>query len=345
MRPAQQILFTTPDWEEGYGVGLLTQPPRERLAWYSPDDRDGLTAMLLTCARETIAAVGWCEALSTYSGPKRSPLLWRATPTSECRWAGHVWDARTVGDDPTVLLRLMVLFVDWRYRGNRIWGDFAYSRLPREADPTDLQPHLSPYADDCEYCLIEGSEIDRPLDIQLAEGSAVPLEAWTIDDRIRLERVLHETAVSQLNEGNSWWVWSKRHSETDSHFARWYALEMQRLEAKATRLLPTAHWNWEPDQLPLHRAAYERAMAAGEVPAELPSTIKGYAVHGWTEEFPFGHVDVGATFARLTVTNVFWDNDRVAHLDYVLEPRRQERDLCTDSWSMQIQSHVGASLV
>ena len=50
-----------------------------------------MESLLLTCVCENIAAADWCEAVNDYQGRKCSPLLWRATPGTECRWAGHVW--------------------------------------------------------------------------------------------------------------------------------------------------------------------------------------------------------------------------------------------------------------
>lgn len=65
----QLMVFRSPDWEDGYSGDLLTEPPPERTAWCDPDDRDGIAAVLLECARDTIARVGWGEFESEAADP------------------------------------------------------------------------------------------------------------------------------------------------------------------------------------------------------------------------------------------------------------------------------------
>ena len=318
----QEIVFRTPDWQDGYGDGLLTRPPPERTARLAPGDRSAVVALLLACARETIASVGWCAALDEYRGRNLSPLIWRATPATDCRWAGHVWDACAVGDDGAhrLLLRLVVLFVDWRVDDEPIWGDHLFSRLPQGTDPVHARPYLSPYIEDGDYCLIDGDDIHRPVTLETGRAAADRIENVPATDRAALEDALRDAVIQRLN-GNSSWVWSRTHAETDSHFGRWYHRELKRLQADAGKAL---QWDWNPEALPRHRAAYDAAMANGSVPAVLPSTVAGSVTQVWTRSHPYdrGH---GSTLMRLTVKDVEWEDGRVVNLDCDQEPRLIDR--------------------
>lgn len=322
--PVQPIVFRTPDWEDGYGDNLLVEPPPERTVWFALDDRDGIVAMLRDCARETIANVGWHPRLHAYEGRKRSPLLWRVTPSTNCRWAGHVWDACTVGPDGErrILLRLMVLFVDWRLHGQPIWGPYSWSRLPRDADERELLPHISPYAADGEFAVFDGSDLDRSVDLNLdTTPGAVHREAVDLRDRATMEQALHDAVVENLESRPSWKVGDRSHEETDSHFGRWYALELDRLLADAPSR-PVRAWDWSPEALTGHRAAYAAALARGDVPADLPCTLADYRALAWTRSYPFNE---GVTCLRLIVNDIVWNKGRVADLHYIVEPELTTR--------------------
>ena len=184
----------------------MTEPPTERTAWCDPDDRDGLATMLLECARDTIARVGWGEFENKAADPtdaENCPPLWRKTPRMGSRWAGHVWDACTIEDQrfsPDSLLRLTVRCVDWQLNGAQADTHFGLS----SADQARLQPHIPPDIEDDHYSLIHAWDLKRPVVLHIRDDWDDVRDAGNRtlapDDRDAIEKVLTAEATSAIEE-------------------------------------------------------------------------------------------------------------------------------------------------
>ena len=333
MQTRQLMVFRSPDWEDGYGGDLLTEPPPERTAWLDPDDRDGLAALLLECARDTIARVGWGgkEAETTLpidrgfspDDPKYSPI-WRRTPNGCSRWAGHVWDACTVSSDGylRILLRLTVRFVDWRLDGVST-TQLGFQWEPSSCEAARLRPYISPdIKGDC-YSLTHAWELKRPVvlyvcddweDVRTAGDRAI-----APDDRDAIEKVLTTEATRAIEE------WEADFDvplgmKPDSHFGRWLAARQQHSER-------ALDWDRILDDDKMREAALA-AYEASNVPEVLPSKWAGWAWEAWGDEPGDEHRDgesAGALYLRLIVRDVVWQAGRVARLVYDLEPKLKFR--------------------
>ena len=315
------MVFRSPDWEDGYGGDLLTEPPPERTAWCDPDDRDGLAAVLLECACDTIARVGWrpeFEELDLHKGAR--PSIWRKKLNMTSHWTGHVWDARTVESDGSlrIHLRLTVRFVDWQLDGE--------SATPRGHALSRRQPHIPPDIAEACYALTEGPDLARPVELEFGHynprcGYLLEIDetgrALKPDDRDGIEAALAGVAERIIEVGREKYGWPPE-AVVDSHFGRWIAMRQR----------PGQDWFWDrnpgDDLLQALRAEYE----AADVPDNLPSTWVGHVWEAWGAEPDDGErygEQAGAVYLRLTIRDVVWQEGRVARLIYDLEPELRSR--------------------
>ena len=321
MPDRQLMVFRSPDWEDGYGGDLLTEPPPERTAWCDPDDRDGLAAMLLECARDTIAQVGWRPEFKKFEPSKwaRSPI-WRKKLNMTSHWAGHVWDACMVEPDGSFLihLRLMVRFVDWQFDDGSVCH-VGY-------DTTRLQPHIPlDIEEDC-FSLVEGRELSQPVKLDLSHydprfEDLLELDETDLtfrpDDREGIEAALVKAATRVIEAGSEKYGWPPE-AVVDSHFGRWIALQKQ----------PSDEWFWDRYPTDEEIDAARKVYAAADVGEKLPSTWAGHIWEAWGAE-PGDHErypeQSGALYLRLTVRDVVWREGRIEKLVYDLEPRLRDR--------------------
>ena len=323
----RQFIFRSPDWEDGYGGDLLSEPPPERRAWCDPDDRDSLAATLLECARDTIARVGWGEFENEAADPTCPELspIWRKTPRVGSRWAGHVWDACTVEPDGNlrIVLRLTVRCVAWQPADMQ---DETRQRLVQGDSPL-LRPHIPPDLDEDYYALSDGGSLVHPVELRLihlpgSDGGEVWHEEWTDplkpDNREDMNAALVK-AATRIIEHEDENCFGPPGGETDSHFGRW--LDMQR---------SCPDWKIERDQIFIDRAARQAARAAyaaADVPNTLPSIWAGHVWEAWGDEPGDRHRDwefAGALYQRMTIRDVVWQDGRVAELVYDLDPRPKQ---------------------
>ena len=321
--PARQLMvFRSPDWEDGYGGDLLTEPPPERTAWCDPDDRDGLAGVLLDCACDTIACAGWGDFENEAADPTdpELPPIWRKTPRMGSRWAGHVWDACTVDDDGSLhtRLRLTIRCVEWL-----LDGVSANTHNLGPSDRSRLRPHIPPDIEDGYYSLTHAWDLKRPMVLHVRDDwedvRAAGDRALAPDDRDAIEKVLTAEATRAIEE------WEADFGlpvgmKPDSHFGRWLAAWQQHPE----RALDW-HRIFDDDEiLEAARAAYEVA----DVPEVLPSKWAGWTWEAWGDESGDEHRHwefAGALYLRLTVRDVVWQEGRVAKLVYDLEPKLRSR--------------------
>ena len=326
MQARQLMVFRTPDWEDGYGGDLLTEPPPERRAQFNPNDRDGLATMLLECARDTIARVGWGKFENEAADPtdRELPPIWRKTPRTGSRWAGHVWDACTVAPDGSlqIRLRLTVRFVDWQLDGVSTTR-LGFRLEPSSNEAARLKPYLSSDIEEDYYFLTHGWDLKQPVVLCVRDDwedvRAAGDRTLTPDDRDAIERILTAEATSAIED------WEADFDvpvgmKPDSHFGRWLVTQQQHQE----RALEWDRIFGDDAILQAAFAAYE----ANNVPEVLPSKWAGWTWEAWGDEPGDAHRHwefAGALYLRLTVRDVVWRKGRVAKLIYDLEPRLRAR--------------------